>query len=46
MSKYHNYDFNKYKGKQPKSKMANNLVYYEDGKIIFETAMGIIKNKM
>ena len=42
MSKYHDYDFNKYKGKQPRSKMANNLVYYEDGKIIFEVALGII----
>tara|TARA_R110000824_G_scaffold16368_1_gene67943 strand:- start:223 stop:867 length:645 start_codon:yes stop_codon:yes gene_type:complete len=42
MSKYHDYDFNKYKGKQARSKMANNLVYYEDGKIIFEVALGII----
>ena len=42
MSEYHDYDFNKYKGKQPRSKMANNLVYYEDGKIIFEVALGII----
>jgi DNA (cytosine-5)-methyltransferase 1 len=45
MSNYHNYDFNKYNGKQPKSKMANNLVFYEDGKIIFETMLGIIKKE-
>ena len=44
MSKYHDYDFNKYKGKQPRKKIANNLVYYEDGKIILETVMGIKQN--
>jgi len=42
MSEYHNYDFTKYKGKQPVGKMANNLVHYEAGKTIFETALGII----
>ena len=42
MSEYHDYDFTKYKGKQPVKKMANNLVYYEAGKTIFETALGII----
>jgi len=41
MSEYHDYDFNKYKGKQPKKKIANNLVYYEDGKIILDTVMGL-----
>tara|TARA_Y100001937_G_C6992330_1_gene272650 strand:+ start:50 stop:703 length:654 start_codon:yes stop_codon:yes gene_type:complete len=45
MSKYHDYDFTKYKGKQPRSKMANNLVYYDDGKIIFETMLGITKKE-
>jgi DNA (cytosine-5)-methyltransferase 1 len=45
MSDYHNYDFNKYNGKQSKSKMANNLVYFEDGKTIFETVCGIVKKK-
>ena len=44
MSEYHDYDFSKYKGKQPTQKIANNLVYYEDGKIILDTVMGI-KNK-
>ena len=41
MSEYHDYDFSKYKGKQPRKKIANNLVYYEDGKIILDTVMGI-----
>ena len=41
MSKYHDYDFSKYKGKQPRKKIANNLVYYEDGKIILDTVLGI-----
>ena len=45
MSKYHDYDFTKYKGKQPTSKMANNLVYYEDGKTIFETMLGVVKKE-
>ena len=42
MSEYHDYDFLKYKGKQRRKKIANNLVYYEDGKIILDTAMGIM----
>jgi len=45
MSDYHNYDFNKYNGKQSKSKMSNNLVYFEDGKIIFETMLGIVNKE-
>ena len=40
--KFHKYDFTKYKGKQPILKMARNLVDYEAGKTIFETALGII----
>lgn len=43
-SKFHNYDFKKYKGKQPKLKIARNLVDYEAGKTILETALGIIKD--
>ena len=39
---FHNYDFYKYKGNQPIVKMARNLVDYEAGKTIFETALGII----
>ncbi len=44
LSKFHNYDFRKYKGKQPVCKIAANLVHYETGKIIFNTARGIIEN--
>ena len=43
LSKFHNYDFRKYKGKQPVCKIAANLVHYETGKIIFNTARGIIE---
>tara|TARA_R110002153_G_scaffold2062_1_gene10009 strand:+ start:18 stop:659 length:642 start_codon:yes stop_codon:yes gene_type:complete len=45
LCKFHNYDFNKYKGKQRKDKIARNLVDYEAGKTIFEAARGIIVNK-
>jgi DNA (cytosine-5)-methyltransferase 1 len=40
-SKFHNYDFRKYKGEQSTTKMARNLVDYEAGKTIFATALGI-----
>ena len=39
---FHDYDFIKYKGEQRVDKMARNLVDYEAGKTIFETALGII----
>ena len=39
---FHDYDFYKYKGKQPTNKIARNLVDYEAGKTILETALGII----
>ncbi len=42
-SKFHNYDFYKYKGKQNRGKMSRNLVDYEAGKTIFETVLGIVK---
>lgn len=42
--KFHDYDFRKYKGSQRTDKIARNLVDYEAGKTIFETAVGIIKN--
>lgn len=45
LSKFHDYDFKKYKGEQPILKMARNLVDYEAGKTIFETALGIIKKQ-
>ena len=40
--KFHDYDFKQYKGEQRIDKMARNLVDYEAGKTIFETALGII----
>ena len=40
---FHDYDFRKYKGKQSVQKMARNLVDYEAGKTIFQTAMGIVQ---
>jgi DNA (cytosine-5)-methyltransferase 1 len=43
LSKFHDYDFRKYKGTQTVQKMARNLVDYEVGKSIFETALGIMK---
>ena len=45
LCKFHDYDFRKYKGEQRLDKMARNLVDYEAGKTIFETALGIIKKK-
>jgi DNA (cytosine-5)-methyltransferase 1 len=44
LSKFHNYDFRKYKGEQSTTKMARNLVDYEAGKTIFQTALGIIES--
>ena len=37
---FHEYDFDNYKGKQDKGKMARNLVDYEAGRTIFETYLG------
>jgi len=45
MSKYHDYDFRQYKGKQRMNKIARNLVDYEAGKTIFETMLGIQKKE-
>ena len=42
---FHEYDFRKYKGKQALNKIARNLVDYEAGRTIFETALGIIRKK-
>ena len=39
---FHDYDFRQYKGEQFIYKMARNLVDYEAGKTIFQTALGII----
>ena len=43
LCEFHDYDFYKYKGKQPMNKMARNLVDYEAGKTILETAIGVQK---
>jgi DNA (cytosine-5)-methyltransferase 1 len=45
LEKHHNIDLNGYNGSQNKRKIARNLVDYEAGRTIFETALGIIKNK-
>ena len=41
LCKFHNFDFTKYNGKQKVIKMARNLVDYEAGKTILETALNI-----
>ena len=41
LSKFHDYDFRKYKGTQRLDKMARNLVDYEAGRTIFEVALGV-----
>jgi DNA (cytosine-5)-methyltransferase 1 len=45
LCEFHDYDFRKYKGTQPTNKIARNLVDYEAGKTILETAIGIIKKQ-
>jgi DNA (cytosine-5)-methyltransferase 1 len=45
LCQFHEYDFNKYKGVQPLKKIARNLVDYEAGRTILETALGIIKKQ-
>ena len=42
---FHEIDLSSYKGKQRKDKIACNLVDYEAGKTILETALGIIRKK-
>ena len=46
LSDIHAYDFSQYKGKQPMLKVARNLVDYEAGKTILDTAMGVIKSQI
>jgi len=41
---FHEYDFFKYKGSQRIDKIARNLVDYEAGKTILDTALGLIRN--
>jgi len=42
---YHKIDLTSYKGSQGKEKIARNLVDYEAGKTILDTAMGIIRKQ-
>lgn len=42
---FHDFDFRKYKGDQRVLKIARNLVDYEAGKTILDTAMGIIRKQ-
>ena len=42
---FHDYNFRQYKGEQRTDKIARNLVDYEAGKTIFETTLGIMKQK-
>ena len=44
-NKYHDFDFTKYKGNQLVLKIARNLVDYEAGKTILETALGIMRKQ-
>ena len=43
LCEFHDYDFRQYKGEQSVQKMARNLVDYEAGKTILETALNIYK---
>jgi DNA (cytosine-5)-methyltransferase 1 len=45
LCKFHDYNFRKYKGEQRLNKIARNLVDYEAGRTIFETALRIIRKK-
>jgi DNA (cytosine-5)-methyltransferase 1 len=42
LCEFHDYDFKKYKGEQRLDKIARNLVDYEAGLTIYNTAMGIV----
>ena len=45
LSEFHEYDFTKYKGNQRLNKIARNLVDYEAGRTILETALNITNNE-
>jgi len=45
LCKFHEYDFYQYTGGQRVDKIARNLVDYEAGRTIFETAIGIIRKQ-
>jgi DNA (cytosine-5)-methyltransferase 1 len=43
--KFHDYDFRQYKGEQRTDKIARNLVDYEAGRTILETALNIVRQR-
>jgi DNA (cytosine-5)-methyltransferase 1 len=45
LCEFHDYDFRQYTGNQPVHKIGRNLVDYEVGKTIFETALNITRAK-
>ena len=45
LCEFHDYNFKQYKGTQRVEKIARNLVDYEAGKTILETALGVYKSK-
>lgn len=45
LCEFHDFDFYRYKGKQRKDKIGRNLVDYEAGKTILQTAIGVIQKK-
>ena len=45
LCEFHDYDFYKYNGEQRMNKIARNLVDYEAGKTILETAIGVIRKQ-
>jgi len=45
LQKFHKIDLSNYKGKQNKLKIAKNLVDYEAGRTILETAVGITRKQ-
>jgi DNA (cytosine-5)-methyltransferase 1 len=45
LQNWHKINLDRYKGEQRKDKIARNLVDYEVGKTIFQTALGIMKQK-
>lgn len=45
LCEFHEYNFFTYKGSQPINKIARNLVDYEAGRTILETALGTIRKK-
>jgi DNA (cytosine-5)-methyltransferase 1 len=45
LSKFHDFDFTKYKGKQRRNKIARNLVDYEVGRTILEVFLNVYQEK-